>query len=253
MPQFVNFHKPPVVEVVCGVRFDAHGKLKVAHVGAFWAMLKETFPIAEEAPPIVRGEVETQAELAPRTWLITSDGSALIQLQRNWFLLNWKKSNGNQPYPSYEVVKREFDKRFDEFLRFLTDEDINLSYKQFELTYVNHISNANGLAKVGEWGLLVDHVFSEKDRFLPPPAEINWKTSYPLPKDYGRLNVSAQTGLVKSTGERLVRLDLQATGLPNDAPEEHMHDWFETAHEWITRGFADITAPELHEVWERKL
>jgi hypothetical protein len=41
MPQYVKFDKPPVVEVVCGIRFDAEGKLKVAHLGAFWATLKD--------------------------------------------------------------------------------------------------------------------------------------------------------------------------------------------------------------------
>jgi uncharacterized protein (TIGR04255 family) len=253
MPQYVQFKRPPVVEVVCGVRFHTGGKMKVAHLGAFWATLKDTYPVAEEAAPIMRAPIDPQPDMAPRTWLITGDGSELIQLQKDWFLLNWKKANDSQPYPSYQIVKSAFDRRFGEFLHFLASERIDISYKEFELTYVNHISNANGLGEVGEVALLVDHLFSPKDRFLPAPLQINWKTSYPLPNDYGRLNVSAQTGVVTSTGERLIRLDLQALGLPSDPPESQMDDWFELAHEWITRGFADITAPKLHEIWGRTL
>lgn len=253
MPQYVKFDNPPVVEVVCGVRFDTSGKMRVAHLGAFWATLKDAYPVAEEAMPIIRGHLEPTPDMAPRTWLITRDGSELIQLQKNWFLLNWKKLKDSQTYPSYEMVKGQFDRRFSEFFNFLASEGINISYKEFELTYVNHIASANGLAEVGEGGFLVDHLFSAKDRFLPAPAEINWKTSYPLPKNYGRLNVTAQTGVLTATGERLVRLDLQAVGLPSDAPESQMGEWFELAHEWITRGFADVTAPQLHKIWGRTL
>jgi uncharacterized protein (TIGR04255 family) len=253
MPQYVKFDNPPVVEVVCGVRFDGGGKIKVAHLGAFWAILKDAYPVAEEAVPIIRGQLEPPPDMAPRVWLIASDGSGLIQLQKDWFLLNWKKSKDSQSYPSYEIVKSEFDKRFAEFLRFLASERIDISYREFELTYVNHIANANGLTEVGEGALLVDHLFSVEDRFLPAPAEINWKTSYPLPKNYGRLNITAQTGVLTSTGERLVRLDLQAVGLPGDSPQTLMGDWFELAHEWITRGFADVTAPSLHAIWGRAL
>ena len=59
--------------------------------------------------------------------------------------------------------------------------------------------------------------------------------------------------MIKSTGERLIRLDLQALGLPGKASRDQMEDWFEVAHEWITRGFVDITAPKLHELWGRTL
>jgi uncharacterized protein (TIGR04255 family) len=251
MPQYVKFDRPPVVEVVCGVRFDAGGKMKVAHIGAFWATLKDAYPVAEEAIPLVRGQFEP--DMAPRTWLITGDGTELLQLQKDWFLLNWKKSDDGQVYPSYQTVKTRFDERFGEFLRFLSNERIDISYKEFELTYVNHILKGNGLAQLGEGALFVDHSFSLEGRFLPSPVHFNWQTSYPLPKDYGRLNVTAQTGIVKSTREALVRLDLQAVGLPSDAPESRMDEWFGLAHEWITRGFSDITVPELHEIWGRTL
>jgi uncharacterized protein (TIGR04255 family) len=253
VPQYVSFDNPPVVEVVLGVRFDARGKFKIAHIGAFWATLRNTFPTVEDAPPLIRGEPNLQAGIPPRTWLVTSDGGVLIQIQSDWFLLNWKKSNDSQPYPSYEVVKREFDGRFAEFLRFLEGERINISYSEFELTYVNHISDANGLSEVGECALLIDHLRSTRKRFLPSPSEINWRTSYLLPNGCGRLNIIAQTGVLRSTGERLVRLDLQALGAPGGKPEDQMHEWFDMAHEWVTRGFADITVPRLHKIWERTL
>ena len=253
MTQYVKFDRPPVVEVACGVRFDAGGRLKGAHLGAFWATIKGAYPVAEEAPPIVRRpEIDPQA-IAPRTWLITTDGSELIQLQKDWFLLNWKKSTDGQSYPSYGTVKNRFDEQFTRFQTFLSGEQIQLSYKEFELTYVNHISKSNGLPELGEGGLLVDHAFAAKDRFLPSPTAINWRTAYPLPKGYGQLTVAAQTGSVKATSEQVVRVDLQATGLPGESPEDNMNDWFDVAHEWITRGFVDATTPELHAIWGRTL
>jgi uncharacterized protein (TIGR04255 family) len=253
MRQHVKFDRPPVVEVVCGVRFNTGGRIKLAHLGAFWATLKDAYPVAEEAAPIMRAPIDNEPDLVPRTWLITADGSELLQLQKDWFLLNWKKADDSHPYPSYSLVKSAFDKRFGEFSDFLASEGIDINYRELELTYVNHISNANGLGEVEQGELFVDHLYSSNDRFLPTPVQINWKTSYVLPKGYGRLNVTAQTGMIKSTGERLIRLDLQALGLPGKASRDQMEDWFEVAHEWITRGFVDITAPKLHELWGRTL
>ena len=47
-------------------------------------------------------------------------------------------------------------------------------------------------------------------------------------------------------------LELKATGPSSSTDKKAMLDWFDLAHEWIVRGFTDLTAAEAHKLWERE-
>jgi len=128
-----------------------------------------------------------------------------------------------------------------------------LVYRQFDLSYINIIGDSNGLDIVGKSGLLVDHQRSETSaRFLPEPEMFNWNTSYTLPQNVGRLHVNAQSAMRLNSIEKIVRLELTARGIPRDPSDTNRRGWFDLAHEWITRGFADSTNPILHKAtWGR--
>jgi uncharacterized protein (TIGR04255 family) len=261
----VKFENPPVVEVVCGVLFSTPISLKAAQVGLFWQEVRQAFPRLEEAPPIssiIENFQDEQIQeiqfgsLPPlrRTWLLSADGRNVIQIQEDRFLFNWKRAADDDTYPSYDRVIEDFDRYLAKFVKFLVAEGIGQpTYRQFELTYVNHIGSSNGLTKVGEGGVLVDHFRdASRSRFLPQPEGFNWTTAYLLPDNAGRLRLVAQTVLRKPGGERIVRLDLIARGIPAKPSKPGRRPWFDMAHDWITRGFADATSPILHkEVWRR--
>ena len=259
----VRFDRPPVVEVVCGVLFSTPKPLRGAHIGVYWQSVQKDFPRVEEvvpiAPTIERPDpfMPPEFELTPlpplrRTWLLSEDGRNLIQVQGDRFLFNWKKADEGDPYPGYDIVIERFNLHLAGFIKFLRRVKIGVpAYRQFELTYVNHIDRTHGLEAVTEGEVLVDHRRrSARGRFLPEPEGYNWVSVYPLPDKTGRLHVVAQTAR-SQTGERLMRLDLTARGLPTDASESGRISWFDMAHEWITQGFADATLPELHPIWGR--
>ena len=189
----------------------------------------------------------------PRVWFIDPKGHHLLQVQRDRFHYNWKKVDDADEYPSYEKVIIEFERYLDLFRGFLKAEDVGeINFRQYELTYVNHIGATNGLDVLGENKLLVDHVRAEgKERFLPEPENFNWRASFALPDSNGRLHMQAQTALRKE-GDRLVRLDLTARGIPTDNSEVARRPWFDLAHEWITHGFTDLTASEVQKKSWRK-
>jgi uncharacterized protein (TIGR04255 family) len=176
-----------------------------------------------------------------------------LQIQRDRFLYNWKRAGDEDAYPRFDRVFPEFEKYLSSFCKFAESENIGtIEPRQYELTYVNHITMNNGLELVGEGALLVDHTIQAKEgRFLPPPSAFNWRSVYALPDDAGRLYCAAQT--VRSTaGDRIVRLDLTARGFPGDASDAARGRWFDTAHDWIVNGFVDVTAPEVQvKSWER--
>lgn len=261
----IRFRKPPVVEVVCGVQFSVERPLSAVEPGLYWQTIKDRFPHTEDRPPIA-AEIEPtgpvqeltiellQAPPLRRTWFLTDDGTNLIQLQGDRFIFNWKRSGEEAAYPSYGAVIEEFENHLTGFEAFVESRvGAKPDYRQFELTYVNHIDKSNGLERVGEGNVLTDHVrAADPDRFLKEPEGYNLATTYLLPDGFGRLRTIAQTGFRNAGGERLVRLDMSARGISSDVSPKGRRAWFDLAHDWITRGFADITSPLLQkEFWER--
>lgn len=255
----VKFDDPPVVEVVCGVQFSLPKPLKAAHIGGYWDTIRSEFPNTEDVAPLqpfIDGEEGIQSieftSIPPlrRSWFVEPSGRHLVQLQEDRFLFNWKRVSDADEYPSYDKVIARFNERLDGFAEFL--KSMNLGeprFTMFEMTYVNIIRVENGLDVERPWRVLSDHLCRESaHRFLPQPEAFNWNTAYSLPNSSGKLHVIAQTSRSTKTGEKVLRLELAARGRAN----QNRQAWFDTAHEWITQGFADVTAADIQRNnWKR--
>lgn len=254
----VQFTNPPVIEVVCGVSFSLPTPLKTAHVGRYWSQVTDEFPRCDDAQPlafVVEGPlgfdpdgIQIEQSILPplrRSWLISDDGTNLVQIQEDRFLFNWKSGDHGAPYPGYTNVIAAFQKQWTRYRDFLRSDVSEPSMSQLEMTYWNFL--------VGGWELLRDHGrdTSDGERFLPEPELINWRCSFGLPEGAGRLHVVAASARHNPTGRRGVRLELTARGMPKDVSDESCAAWFAVAHEWITQGFADMTTPNAHRDWGR--
>ncbi|WP_297379745.1 TIGR04255 family protein [Roseateles chitinivorans] len=252
----VKFGKPPVVEVSCGVTFRLEKPLKSGHAGLYWSRVRHEFPRCEDAAPItalfetsdgapnVQYEILDMPELR-RTWLLNSVGTHLLQLQEDRFIFNWKRNSLDEHYPSYDTVIADFWKQWHQYRDFLAEQGLGAPVAvQLELTYHNVL--------LGHSHFLRDHRREAPDsRFLPVSEALNYRDQFLLPDNCGRLHVNALSARQVQTGEKALRLDLTARGLPKEASEEGCKGWFDLAHEWITHGFADLTTSEAHELWGR--
>jgi len=258
MKQPVKFDRPPVVEVVCGVMFKSIDAMLVPHFGLFWSRLRDSFPQVAERPPIEKiaeGQPALQVEVLsspplPRLWFVAADGKTLVQVQRNAFLFNWKRSGPDDIYPAYETIIGGFEKHLGFFCDFVKSEGLGEIEPDFyELTYVNHIPLKSASHGTFE-GIFSDHVRDvTRERFLPPPDSYDWRSLFSLPQNAGRLDIVMQTARA-SSGEGIVRMNLTARGSLGHGVG-NARAWFDLAHDWITHGFADATTPEWHEVWGR--
>jgi hypothetical protein len=68
-------------------------------------------------------------------------------------------------------------------------------------------------------------------------------------KPVGRLHVSIQPGWRKPDNAPLFVLELTARGAPVGASIEGAGLFFDVGHEWIVRGFKDITTSAMHNAW----
>jgi uncharacterized protein (TIGR04255 family) len=186
-------------------------------------------------------------------WFLNEDESALIQIQKDRFTYNWKRQKANGPYPRYQAIYPEFESWISKFGDFVKENDLgDLQFRQFELTYVNHIpmdSLDHFVARPTD--TLLDHKRDAgRDRFLPEPTNFSWTTEYPLPNDTGRFYIVAQSARTITDGQPVIRLDISAKGIGQNASLSGMRSWFDVAHEWIIHGFVDVTDKRVQrEVW----
>ena len=111
-----EYDAPPVIEVVLSFQFEPLAELKAAQFGLLWAQFRKEFPRIEEHPPIApvtenfelsaRERFGLQIEMSeipllPRTWFLNETGTELIQVQRDRFIHNWRKTDKGQAYPRY--------------------------------------------------------------------------------------------------------------------------------------------------------
>jgi uncharacterized protein (TIGR04255 family) len=264
---FPEYDNPPVIEVVFGIQFKELKGLKVAHMGTFWEKIgKMEYPKCEEMSPLIHivetydqpvsklpaGTVErVDLPPLPRLFFITKEKNHLIQLQRDRFLQNWRKLREGTEYPRYKKMFPRFLKSWELLNDFIKDLGIGqLEPDQYELTYINHISQGSGWTSLGD----IEKVFPDfrcrtGDRSLPEPESVAWRRIYGFPKATGRLHVSMQQGIDKETQKAVLVLNLTARGFSKD----NLDGWFNTAHEWIVKGFIDLTGIDVQKsVWKRK-
>src|SRR5438132_13880540 len=119
-----EFESPPVSEVALSIEFLPLPAWRVSHAGLYWSHIRKDYPHTDVQPPIPSqiekfGEGLWQPPLlrfeisnpdVTRSWFITEDRTRLIQIQRDRFVINWRKVHGDEVYPRYD---REMRPRFE--------------------------------------------------------------------------------------------------------------------------------------------
>ena len=260
-----DFDNPPVNEVVFGIQFNKLSKLKAPHTGILWEKLgREIYPECQEMAPLSHMierfdeptlpsspiTIEGSPPL-PRVFFINATQDHLLQIQQDRFHQNWRKLKSDDKYPRHKKLYPKFLESWKLFSLFINELDMGaLEPNQYELTYVNHIPRGEGWVNVID----IEKIFPEfqcktKDRFLPEPENVFWQKIFRLPNDTGRLYTSLRLAMSKESKDQIMIFDLTARGfIPNE-----MDEWFGIAHEWIVRGFADLTGQSVQDsVWKRK-
>jgi uncharacterized protein (TIGR04255 family) len=258
-----SFKRPPVVETALGVQFMPLAKWSIPYYGLYWDKMRRQFPKTEIQPPlasaseIAPGGVRVQVMDAPevRCWYLAENGSELVQVQDNRFVVNWRQTSDAHVYPRYiQAVRPLFEAQWKSFKAFLASENLSSpTVVNCEITYVNHIIKGEGWQTAADW----DEVFSVcgniggGDKFLPAPEARQFAFNYPMPDAMGTLDVVAVRAIRQRDGKDVVQFSLSAKGHPRDSNEDSILDWFDRGHEWVVKGFTELTTPKMHELWGR--
>lgn len=269
-PDLPEFDRPPVVEVVLAVKFLPPEGLRTTHLGVFWAENFATeLPTVEELAaydaPVERFDgvepgVQFNVMTGPpptRFWFISPDDSRLLQLQRDWFARNWRKTNEVDEYPRYESIRDAFAADLTLFSNFIEGESLGeLRFEQCEVTYINHVvPNAHWSAHGDVGQVLSNFKFGRAGSNLPQPedAQLAWRylisgeTGTPV----GRLHVNVQPGYSQVNRSPILRMSLTARGKPAGSGLDALVGFLDTGRERIVRAFANLTTDEMHQEWGR--
>jgi uncharacterized protein (TIGR04255 family) len=267
-----EYDAPPVIEVVLSLQFEALDDLRTPQLGLLWSKFRKDFPQIEEHPPIApiiesfelshRERFGLQFEMSdipllPRMWFLNEAGTELIQVQRDRFIHNWRKTDKGQTYPRYEYIRERFRSELTVFASFLDSEGIKkLAVNQAEVTYINHILSGDGWHEHSELHKVISPWSgSYSDTFLSDFEDGNFATRYRIPngegKPIGRLHVELQSAFRKTDQMPIFVLTLTARGNPQGAGIEGAFSFLDIGREWIVRGFTSITTTDMHKVWRR--
>ena len=265
-PNTPEYEKPPLIEVICGVQFEALEAMFAAHVGMLWSRFRNDFPIVQEVPPLADvfehfddGTQDTGVTFSakpplPRTWFVSRNKNLIVQTQRDRFMHNWRKVLDTDEYPRFERVFKSFQDRLAVFEDFAEQSGFGeLAFNQFEMTYVNVLAADNGSLQVGRVGeYFKDISWENGGRSLPSPESMSLVFTFSYPDDRIRLHIKAQTAERGATKDPVIRLELTARGMPKEKSKQAMNEWFSAAHERIVFAFADISAEEVQQKhWKR--
>lgn len=262
-----EFEDPPVSEVAISVQFSALANWRGPYGGVFWGLIRSDYPKTQAATPLPY-QVENLEELnfqktltvqfgdqdLQRIWFLSEDETRLIQIQKDRFVVNWRRVLGNEVYPRYEIELRpRFIKEWGRFRKFVSDNNLGqINDIQADVTYVNDFVQGKG------WDVFQDALtfFSNWQKkgsigFLPDLETLSMAGSYLMSPGVGRLYFMAQHVLRQTDNKQAVQLRLVAKGSPASDSDEDILKWVDLAREWIVQGFTDLTSKSAHRLWKR--
>jgi uncharacterized protein (TIGR04255 family) len=261
MTDTIHFEHAPLDEVVCGVRFEGVEWSDI-HFGLFYAELNGRYPQTQRrAPlppfvfdPIQPGAVQvtwtTEPDL-PLLWYESPVSPFLLQVQKDAFLVNWRRQSGQYTYPHFRTRAGGPSGVWDQFLAewqlFRTFCQIrNIGRPQVlacHLAYINHIVQGDGWDKpidLSRWF----HFLAALKSF-ESPAAVSMSIRYRVQEL--TINLNVRPGIRTTDQKSLYIIDSVAA--EKLSSQDTLEAWFDRAHAAIVRQFVDQTTEEAHEKW----
>lgn len=259
-----SFERPPVIEVAFSVQFAPLPGFTSIHYGQFLECVNDKYPktedrgpVADQFEPVTTPSVTAEAFNVPplrRVFYLDESGNFLLQVQPSRFMTNWRKLQDTDQYPRFAAPYTRFRDGWDVFLHFAEERRLgHPRADQYELTYINHLEAFDQpfpkaieqLVPAFSW------TSTRSIDFLPFPSGIALVLRFPLPENNGSLHLKMELGRRNRDQKGVLVVDFTARG-PALPDWSNMNSWFAMAHEWVVKGFTDLTSQEAHRHWGRR-
>lgn len=267
--QELEFGRPPVDEVVLSVLFKSLDGLLAPHLGEIWQELKkEGFLNIAEQPPVIpimenfpnpNQETELRFGNVPnpaRIWFIHKDDNQIIQVQRDRFTFNWRKTEPNQKYPGFSAILEKFEEYYNHFGGIIKNLEIGeVSPLQYELTYIDQLMHGDGWDTLDDIGKIYN-LFSNSlpsNSFWSGAESLIFQTSFPIQDLNGRLHLAISHRVRVSDQKQTLQTDFTMRGFSSNADYDAMIRWFKSARGKMREKFLNMFTEDVQtQIWERK-
>ena len=248
----LKFKNPPINELIISTYFNPpiHG-LRNEHIGLFWHSIKDEFPIVSQQLPLVNVNIDAQLggeEIfpMPRYWMISSDDTNVMQIQKQAFMLNWRRRDAEYPY--YENIKPIFDKYYSKFQAFISSETNtdNLQIDVCELTYINTVESCEYWSVPGDVNKIIPS-FSIPTMAPSPKSAPSYNCTfvYAIDDDL-HLRVSIRNAQSAQHPELpILVFEIRASGQIGLTNKSDADSWFDRGHQAISQCFLNLTNPDI--------
>lgn len=264
-----SFASPPVVEVTCGIQFEELANYNNLMLSDFRRIIQHDYSEVEEHPAlppsfetfgasdnqIAQPKLEILNSPVPsRFFLKNSNGANLLQIQKDRFHFNWRKSLETQYYPRYEAIQKPFQKALSEFQSWAVSAKLgDIQPTQSEIVYVNRIPltlddhEQCGLSDIFFWfdglkGITENGSFKFKRKLVDADTDTSPVGRFYFELDYG-------TG---PEGDREAFLRLTVRGRPLDSNINSHLDFIDQGRAIIVQQFASVTSEKARRHWKEE-
>lgn len=287
--ELVSFERPPVAEVILAVQFppdtvdlEVYGRF--AGEVREHLPLRSRQPVVPRNEEIfdqrsAQASFEIRLEGVtglPRIIFESEDRAEVVQLQPHRLTLNWRREPmPDKPYPRYDALRKRFRHLLTLLLGALDEVGQDHPIELSEVTYVNPIEYPGGHAKDGVGRThpdLANIINRFKKRpsgaFLPEAEDAHLQARWRIPHDdghpIGRLHLAVEPAVRPSqvatpllTGQDvppsalapIYVVTLTARVMPEGGTADRAMKALDVGHEWVVRGFGDITTANMHDHW----
>lgn len=271
MTEFLSetFENAPLVEVALSVQLQPLQMFTSAHAGEFWQSIKQDFPLSQEQPPLgpIGEFFGTSKNLQVgmpfplhvgmpgiRNWFISSDGAYLLQIQRDRFALNWRKTISESAYPRYPVIRARFVELYEKFSKFIESAAIGkCEINIHEVTYINQwlFNNLQDIDDdIGSWLRIAPNQVASLE-MESTNINVQYLVRNSTSEPQGRLYVNAAP-IVGPDGRNGINLELTCRVIPFKLGSSFEYSPLDLAREKIVTTFKEITSDSAQKAWRGK-
>jgi len=264
----LDFARPPIDEVVLSVLFQSLDNLLAPHLGHIWEEFKkDRFVRIFEQPPVIPtveklanpiGDAQLRIGNIPelaRIWFIHENESQILQVQRDRFTFNWRKTDLDQKYPGFATIYESFADFYNRFCLNIGKLDIgSVTPLQYELTYIDQLMYGESWNSIYDIGKIYNIFFdsSQSAQFWEGAEFLNFQTSFSVPSLHSRLHLSISNRVKMPDQKPTLQTDFTLRGFPENA-ENEIAAWFKLAHDHIREKFISMFTENIQtRVWGRK-
>lgn len=287
--ELVDFARPPVAEVMLAAQFpsetidlEVYGRFASAVRNELPRRSRQpVVPRNEErfdqraAQASFEIRLEGPTDL-PRILFESEDRVEVVQLQPHRLTLNWRREPiPDKPYPRYKALRKRFRQLLVLLFEALDEVGQQHPVELSEVTYINPIDYPGGHATdaVGRTHPDLANIVNRfKKRptsaFLPDAEDAHLQARWRIPDDdgapVGRLHLSVDPAFRPSQFKMpamvlpdvpfpelapIYLVQLTARVMPKGGTVDRTMRALDLGHEWVVRGFEDLTTAEMHDYW----